>query len=370
MAQFQRLLILTAVLLVAADAGGDDPDTGGCGGLTRGHYSRVFAFGDSLTDTGNAAIFPPTAGGTFTRLPYGETYFGHPSGRASDGRIITDFLVEKLKVPLPTPYLAGRTAADFLNGSTFAVGGATALDPAFLEASWGLKSFVPVSLSNETRWFKNVLQLLAKSHHEQLRVTASSVFFFGEIGINDYFLSLSSNRTIDETAILVPHVVGAIRSGLKAVVAAGARAVVATGMSPLGCAPYQLALFPGAPGDYDPVTGCNTRLNGLAEMHNRELRRTLDELRRAYPGRTFLYGDIYSPIVNAVASPAEYGFGGAPLAACCGGGGGKYNFNFTTFCGTPGSTACANPSESISWDGIHSTQAANRLMASSILSAQ
>lgn len=89
--------------------------------------------------------------------------------------------------------------------------------------------------------------------------------------------------------------------------AAGARAVVATGMPPLGCAPYQLALFPGAPGDYDRVTGCNTRLNGIAELHNRELRRTLDEIRRAHPGRSFLYGDIYSPIVSAVTSPARYG---------------------------------------------------------------
>ena len=55
-------------------------------------YAAVFNFGDSLTDTGNAAIYPPTAGGTFTELPYGQTYFGRPSGRASDGRIITDFL--------------------------------------------------------------------------------------------------------------------------------------------------------------------------------------------------------------------------------------------------------------------------------------
>jgi hypothetical protein len=72
--------------------------------------------------------------------------------------------VEKLKVPLPTPYLAGRTAADFLNGSNFAVGASTALDPAFL-ATRGLKAFVPVSIGNETTWFKDVLQLLGSSHH-------------------------------------------------------------------------------------------------------------------------------------------------------------------------------------------------------------
>lgn len=67
--------------------------------------------------------------------------------------------VKELEVPLPTPYLAGRTAADFLDGANFAVGGATALDRPFL-ASRGITSVVPVSLSNETSWFANVLQLL------------------------------------------------------------------------------------------------------------------------------------------------------------------------------------------------------------------
>ncbi|CAN6299538.1 unnamed protein product [Urochloa humidicola] len=115
------LAILLLIHLLAA---------GVTGGMAR--YARVFCFGDSLTDTGNAAIFPVTAGGPFTRPPYGETHFGCPSGRASDGRLINDFLVEGLKVPQPTPYLAGKTAADFLNGTNFALGGAMALDPAFL----------------------------------------------------------------------------------------------------------------------------------------------------------------------------------------------------------------------------------------------
>jgi hypothetical protein len=70
---------------------------------------------------------------------------------------ISTTVAEKLKVPQPTPYLAGRTAADFLNGTNFAVGGATALlDPAFVE--------MRVSLSNETTWFGDVLRLLGSSH--------------------------------------------------------------------------------------------------------------------------------------------------------------------------------------------------------------
>jgi lysophospholipase L1-like esterase len=66
--------------------------------------------------------------------------------------------------------------------------------------------------------------------------------------------------------------------------------------------------------------------------------------------------------------PVVAGLGDAPLAACCGCGRAPYNFNLTTFCGVPGSTACADPSKSISWDGIHFTEAANKIMATAILS--
>ncbi|RCV42910.1 hypothetical protein SETIT_9G253300v2 [Setaria italica] len=365
MAQLSRLLMglpLLLALLVAAEAAAD-PATGGSLSLAR--YTRVFAFGNSLTDTGNAAIFPATAKGPSTRPPYGQTYFGHPSGRASDGRLIIDFLVEELEVPLPTPYLAGRTAADFLDGANFALGGATALDPAFL-ASRGITSVVPISLGNETSWFVNVLQLLNSSGYDQRKITARSLFFVGEIGVNDYFLALMS-KSADVAESLVPHIIGTIRSALTAMIGAGARTVVVTGMLPLGCEPKLLAMFPGGPGDYDPVSGCDARFNRIAVQHNRALKRMLWELRLRHPRRSFLYADVYRSVARAVASPARYGFGSKPLAACCGGGGGPYNFNYTAFCGTPKSTTCADPSEYISWDGIHLTEAAHEFIAHAML---
>nr|CAB3473568.1 unnamed protein product [Digitaria exilis] len=55
-------------------------------------FRRVFGFGDSLTDTGNFLLsvpddFPDPA----RNLPYGQTFFGRPSGRYSDGRNLLDF---------------------------------------------------------------------------------------------------------------------------------------------------------------------------------------------------------------------------------------------------------------------------------------
>ncbi|KAF0892753.1 hypothetical protein E2562_017716 [Oryza meyeriana var. granulata] len=202
-------------------------------------------------------------------------------------------------------------------------------------------------------------------------IAASSIFYLGEIGLNDYSYALSAgNGTVDAAASLVPDIIAVIHSAVTAVIAAGARTVVVAGMIPIGCEPRMLALFPlGGAGDYyDPASGCIKKFNDLAELHNRKLQQML---RRAHPGAAIVrYADLYGPVAAAVASPSKYGFGRSPLAACCGSGGGPYNFNanFTGFCGTPGSTVCADgPSASISWDGIHYTEATNRLFARAIL---
>ena len=50
-------------------------------------FKAIFNFGDSNSDTGGFwAAFPAQSG------PFGMTYFNKPSGRATDGRLIVDFL--------------------------------------------------------------------------------------------------------------------------------------------------------------------------------------------------------------------------------------------------------------------------------------
>ncbi|CAN0853292.1 GDSL esterase/lipase At2g27360 [Linum grandiflorum] len=56
-------------------------------------FTSFFSFGDSITDTGNQLLLATP--GNLPRCcfsPYGETFFGHPSGRCSDGRLIVDFV--------------------------------------------------------------------------------------------------------------------------------------------------------------------------------------------------------------------------------------------------------------------------------------
>lgn len=59
----------------------------GTPGAARCDFRAVFNFGDSNSETGGFwAAFPAQPS------PFGMTYFGRPSGRASDGRAVVDFL--------------------------------------------------------------------------------------------------------------------------------------------------------------------------------------------------------------------------------------------------------------------------------------
>jgi hypothetical protein len=55
-------------------------------------YAAIFNFGDSLVDAGNLVVDGIPEYLTTAKLPYGMTYFGYPTGRCSDGRLVVDFI--------------------------------------------------------------------------------------------------------------------------------------------------------------------------------------------------------------------------------------------------------------------------------------
>jgi hypothetical protein len=57
-----------------------------------GCFKRIFSFGDSIIDTGNFVRMVCST--PIKELPYGMTYFNHPTGRVSDGHVILDFYGE------------------------------------------------------------------------------------------------------------------------------------------------------------------------------------------------------------------------------------------------------------------------------------
>ncbi|XP_006651411.2 GDSL esterase/lipase At1g28600-like [Oryza brachyantha] len=354
------LLILFAHSVTAGESAGHL--AAGCGGFT-----RMFSLGDSITDAGNLAVISPNS--TFNRLPYGETFFGRPTGRFCDGRLIVDFLAEELGLPFLTPFLRGKTAEDFRQGANFAVAGATALSQDFFkEMGLDLTLIPPFSLDVQLEWFKGVLHSLASTDEEIKKFMSTSLFLLGEIGGNDYNHPFFQNRSFTaEIKLLVPKVIAKIENAIKVLIDLGAKTIVVPGNFPIGCVPRYLTIFQStsSPKDYDAF-GCIKWLNDFSVYHNRALKSMLHKIPRD-PTVTILYADYYNTALEITRHPIKHGFKKETVLVACCGDGGPYNSNSLFGCGGPSSNLCSDPSKHVSWDGLHLTEAAYKFVAHHML---
>ncbi|KAJ4845778.1 hypothetical protein Tsubulata_051107, partial [Turnera subulata] len=84
---------------------------------------KLFVFGDSYVDTGNWNL-------SLIAEPYGITFPGKPSGRFSDGRVLTDYIAPFLGIKSPVPYnrrkVAGKSKLQY--GMNMAYGSSDVFD--------------------------------------------------------------------------------------------------------------------------------------------------------------------------------------------------------------------------------------------------
>uniref|UniRef100_R7VZ26 GDSL esterase/lipase n=1 Tax=Aegilops tauschii TaxID=37682 RepID=R7VZ26_AEGTA len=323
-------------------------------------YKRLFSFGDSLIDTGNYIVHFSATPGPVVELPYGETFFGRPTGRWSDGRLIVDFIVERLGFPYWPAYLqaaAGKSPAEeFRYGVNFAVGSATALSQDFFRKKrLRVDLMPPYSLDVQIGLFKKVVAVLGSTDQERKAAMASSLFLVGEIGANDYIQPLFQNKTLEWVRPLVPRIIRSIALSIEALIELGAKTMYVPGIFPMGCTPLFLGIFPGD--DRDPATGCLRWLNDLTLVHNHMLKSQLDELRRNHPGVSITYVDYYEEMLSLVTKPVENGFAAETVLDAC----------YPVFVPGRGVVRCPDPSRYVSWDGVHLTEAAYKIMAHGML---
>ncbi|CAN4111496.1 unnamed protein product [Withania somnifera] len=261
-------------------------------------FEAIFNFGDSNTDTGGFwAAFPAQA------PPNGMTYFKKPVGRATDGRVIVDFLG---KTSLPSPDIFGKSLYTFYIGQNDFTG--------------------------------NLARL-------------------GISGVKEF----------------LPQVISQIASTIKEIYALGGRTFWVLNLAPIGCYPAFLVELPHNTSDIDKL-GCMISYNNAVVDYNNMLKAALAQTRKELADANLVYVDTHAVLLELFQHPTSHGLRYG-TKACCGYGGGAYNFNQQVFCGntkqvngkTVTAKACQNPQNYVSWDGIHATDAANKLTAYAIL---
>ncbi|KAL6839560.1 hypothetical protein ACP4OV_030499 [Aristida adscensionis] len=331
-------------------------------------YPAVFNFGDSNSDTGGfCAAFPAQQG------PFGMTYFHRPVGRASDGRLVIDFIVQAMGLPLLSPYLQS-IGSDYRQGANFATMASTALQPT---TSLFVTGISPFYLAVQLNQMKELISRANSSNGNSGQLPPPDIFgkalYTIDIGQNDYTSNLGS-QSIETVKQSLPSVVNQITWTIQDLYNNGARNFLVFNMAPIGCYPAFLTKLPHSSSDLDG-NGCMTTYNNGVIYYNELLNNSLAEVRKKLPDAFIVYADKYTVTLELFQHPTAHGLKYG-TRACCGYGGGAYNYNAEVNCGsskvlngqTATAAACEDPQNYVSWDGIHATEAANQMIASAVLS--
>nr|KAJ0208068.1 hypothetical protein LSAT_V11C500291600 [Lactuca sativa] len=261
---------------------------------SQGHFNKhaaIFIFGDSLFDPGNNNYINTGPGFQANFWPYGESYFNPPSGRFSNGRLISDFIAEYAGLPLIPAYLDPHYN-EFLYGANFALGGAGAL------VETNTKNFV-LDLKTQLQYFSD----LEKRYRKDLgdvkaeQLLSDAVYLF-TCGCNDYLALTSNNLSNLHDEEYVGMVIGNLTDVFKGIYEKGGRKIGIGTIPQLGCLPYVCAQQPG--------NTCNEELNAISSLHNHAFSKKLQELTQQFEGFMFANYDHSTALSERMKNPSKY----------------------------------------------------------------
>ncbi|KAI5654084.1 hypothetical protein M9H77_31271 [Catharanthus roseus] len=331
-------------------------------------FPAIYNFGDSNSDTGAmAAAFYPMI------LPAGETYFGRAAGRASDGRLIIDFIAEHVGLPFLSAYL-DSIGTSYRYGANFAASSSTITRQ---NESWFLNGVSPFPLEiqvehytqfkERTAYLYNQANVAQRSRLPRPKDFSKALYTF-DIGQNDL---ADGYRTLGEEELRasLPNIVNQFALQIQDLYKKGARVFWVHNTGPMGCMPVAVLTAENPePGFFDEI-GCVKNQNEMAMEFNKLLKNAVIRLRSKLRKASLIYVDMYKAKYELISNAHREGFESS-FTVCCG----IHDTRNSVWCGKEANIngtkiftgSCGKPSSVISWDGVHYTDAANRWIATRI----
>ncbi|XP_050233913.1 GDSL esterase/lipase 5 [Mercurialis annua] len=309
----------------------------------------LFIFGDSFLDAGNNNYINTTTLDQANFWPYGHTFFNFPTGRFSDGRIISDFIAEYANLPLIAPFLQPGNV-QYLYGVNFASAGAGVLAETF-------KGDV-IDLKTQLKFYKEVDNSLRnKLGQNKAKMIISKAVYMFSIGSNDYMSPILTNSTIPlSNSKYVGIIIANLTIVIQEIYKLGGRKFAFINLPELGCIPAIRIIKPENNGR------CLEQTSLLATLHNKALSKLLVQMEKSLKGFRYSLFDFKSSLHQRMNHPSKFGFEEG-TRACCGGGryGGVYS------CGgrriVKEFNLCKNPNNYVFWDSFHLTEKAYMQLA-------
>ncbi|MBA0710225.1 hypothetical protein Golax_025213, partial [Gossypium laxum] len=150
----------------------------------------IYAFGDSYTDTGNAQLLDSSK-----NLKKGQE-------KPNNGWLLIDFVRDALNISSLPPYKSVN--ANFSSGVNFAMAGATVFTEEFLSQHNKINSTLMWkdgyhSFQTQIEWYNKFVSDIAckgKNNESCKADMENSLFWVGEIGIDDYVRALRSKVSL------------------------------------------------------------------------------------------------------------------------------------------------------------------------------
>ncbi|MED6156794.1 hypothetical protein PIB30_017788 [Stylosanthes scabra] len=320
--------------------------------------SAVFAFGDSTIDPGNNNDFQTLFRGN--HVPYGCDFPNHiPTGRFSNGKISTDYIVDMLGIKslLPAYLDHEMNDGDLTTGVSFGTGGSG------LDTVTAMSAKV-MNMDVQFQYFQECLERIRRSVGDAKTndIVKNSLFVISS-GTNDMLFNayLSPMRMMQFGSVSLYHdfLLQNLVVFIQKLYQVGARKIVVVGLPPIGCLPVQVTINSVLPNPYWLQRMCKAERNMECQKYNAKLQFHIDSLQTKLSETKLAYFDIYSPMWDMISNPNKYGFE-QTLKGCCGTG----LIEMGPICNLLDPT-CVDPSKYLFWDAVHLTEIGYKFLAES-----